>query len=717
MSKRIVALLLTVIMLLPCLAGCGKNDDDPGAYITMYLTDDLYDFDPINAFYNADARNVVSLLFDTLFTLNSSGKVEKSLAKSYKIVEDTKNNEYSMEIKLKDSKWSNKSDISAEDVVYAWKRLLRSNDSYEAASLLFDIKNARAVKDGEVSIDDVGIEAIEAKTVKVTFEGKTDYDQFLLNLTSIATAPLYENYVSKNPDWAKKPSTMATSGAYKLGKIKYATVEKNGKAVTTSDDHRVKGSGEANTNSPKVQTISYFYLERNIYYRRNVDRDKIDKSVKNYRILVDCTKTDEEILQEYNDGKLFYFGSIPLSLRNNEEIKKNVKISDALSTFVLSLNEKAEIGGIKLFSDAKVRKALSLAIDRQAIADEVVYAKAATAIVPNGVLEGNSGKKTFRSVGGDLISATADIDAAKTLLAEANITASKYSFSIKVASYDEVHLLIAKKVAEAWKALGFQVTVQEVFAIQNNDYFKEVDDTPKDVCDDQLIEALQYKDFEVIAYDSVAYSASAYSVLANFAVDFAGQAYDPESEKEGSANSGATGYNSEQYNLLIEAIYYLPYFATLNRDSSSFLGLYETTEEFQKLYDAIKAIYDENGITPSTKAKDWEKQRAMLLHKAESILAEDLPVIPVVFNQNATLCSKKLTDVKSDYYVPSLFKTAKLKNYEKYSFKQTTYDAEGYFVSEENVSIFAEFPIVPDDEGKTAWDYYEIGEKIIYKKS
>ena len=66
MSKRILALLLCAVMLVSCFSGCAKKDEDEdlGAYITMYLTDDIYDFDPANAYYNADTINVIGMLFD-----------------------------------------------------------------------------------------------------------------------------------------------------------------------------------------------------------------------------------------------------------------------------------------------------------------------------------------------------------------------------------------------------------------------------------------------------------------------------------------------------------------------------------------------------------------------------------------------------------------------------------------------------------------------------
>ena len=150
MSKRILALLLCVVMLVPSFVGCSKKaEGDVGAYITMYLTDEVFDFDPANAYFNQNALNVTSMLFDTLFTLSDSGKVQKSLVKSYKVREDQKTGEHFMEITLNEAYWSNGIRLSSEDVVFAWKRLLKFSNNYEAASLLYDIKNARAVKEGD----------------------------------------------------------------------------------------------------------------------------------------------------------------------------------------------------------------------------------------------------------------------------------------------------------------------------------------------------------------------------------------------------------------------------------------------------------------------------------------------------------------------------------------------------------------------------------------
>ncbi len=819
-------------MLLLCFTACAKTEEeeDPGAYITMYLTDDIYDFDPANAYYNADALNVVSMMFETLFKLEANGKVKKALVKDYDFLVDKRTGEHYMEIVLEETYWSNGIQLSADDVAFAWRRLLTSTNNYEAASLLFDIKNARAVKEGDESIDNVGIEAVGIDTLKITFEGPIDYDQFILNLTSVATAPLLENYVTKNADWAKKNSTMVTSGPYKLGKIIYSEIlNEKGNAIEVMDDNAKNSAGEIKSASSKLKSVSYFYLERNTYYMRDVKRDSIDKAVTNYRILVDCTKTPEQLLEDYKNGKLFYMGSIPLSLRGDAFVSEQAQVSNALSTFVCYLNEYAVIddgaNGSMLFANKAVRQALSLAIDREAIAQSVVYATAASALVCPGVFEGGKISKTdFRTTGGNLLQTTANVDAAKTLLTNAGIDASKYSFSIKVPSYDAENVKIATQVAEAWKTLGFNVTVVEMTPITNNDYLKEVNDTPNDVCDDRFIEALQSNDYEVIAFDYNAFSVDAYSMLANYATAFSGMGLKIATYKDEETgfdatdylfDKNSTGYMCMEYNNLMEAIYYIPYFATLDSTTSATLGRiktqqpyidmanmlaqsaralandskvsasaglntiiatekiahfedallslqeaalelsrsYEVSEQVfvakdnvnvaianvisalkktedddltasqlnaayvaaaekiyvaanavntaaqeameaakladsSTLYEIVSKIYAENGITPSAKTSDWTQQKMVLLHKAELILMQDLPVIPVLFNQNAVIVSDQITNVTNTYYIPAYFRKTNLKDFEDYTYV----DSKG-----ETVSIFSEFPTI-------AWD-------------
>lgn len=618
MMKKIISLVLCLLMVLPLAVSCAKNPKDQGAQISMYLSDPLYNFDPAAAYGNESALKVVSLIFDNLFVLDAKGKVKKSLVDDYEIIENEKEDKYQMLITLKESAWSDKQPIQAADVVDTWERILDPNNSYECASLLFDIKGARDAKAGKISINEVGISPVNERELLIDFEGKIDYDQFILNLTSYALAPIRKNMttaVYEFEDWAKSPSVFAASGPYKIREISYVEGEER------------------------------LVLERNTYYLRDDNKDKEDKYVKPYRIIIDYSMSDEEIMDAYKNGKLFFIGDIPMSVRGSW--KDEAKVTDALSTHSYVFNErtvvryynvdefkameagklpydatlKNNVDGETLFADANVRKALSLAIDRDAIAEAVVFAKAATALVPYGVFEKDSKRDLFREVGGDILSTSENMTQAKKYLAKANVYAPDFMFSISVPAYDDVHMEIAKMVQEAWSELGFHVAVVPVETVKNADMEKATKEVIGGVMDDIFAE--NYKDglFEVAAIDYVAYSPDAFSMLAPFAKYYTGGA----STSEGSAKMATpihfTGYNNPEYDALIHNAF---------------------------------------------KEKDVKK-RAKILHDAEKLLMKDLPIIPIVFNQNATLINDDvLSREKFDYYGSPDFKKLKMKNYQQY---------------------------------------------------
>ena len=602
MIKRIIAFLLCALVVLSCFVSCGSdiNTDNPGAYISMYLTDEVYDFDPANAYKNESALRVVSLLFAPLFSLDENGNVKKELVKSYEIFEDPKASEYKLTLKLEKSFWSDGAQVAANDVVFAWKRILEVESTSEAASLLFDIKNARKVKEGDLSIDALGIYAVNTTTVEILFEERLDangkpaidYEGFMRNLTSYALVPLREMIVSRSDDWAKKPATMVCSGPFTLRRVSY---DKDNRGLT---------------------------LERNAYYLRDKEVDKLDKQVTPYRLVIDYTKTEEEIMAAYEAGEIFFVGDIPLSMRST--YAKEADVSDLMSTHTYYLNEKAIIGGKALFAEKAVREALSLAIDREAIANAVVFAKAATALVPYGVFNADSAKKDFRKVGGDLIATAADMAAAKAKLAEVGIDASKFSFTIMVAEYDEVHVAIAEMVKDAWCELGFKVRVNAI-GVETNDDIGTTGEVATDIKDDIFAETLREGDYQVVAVDLVTYTPDAFNVLAPFAKGFSGQGMDMDLKDENGQPyyvipSHATGFDNEEYNALIEKVY----------------------------------------------ATTSASEKAALLHEAEAMLMENMPVIPIVFNQSATLTGKGLSKIDFGYYGAAIFSKAKLRNYEDY---------------------------------------------------
>jgi len=588
-----------------------------GGEIHMYVADTVYNFDPARAYGNESALKVISLMFDNLFYLNKNGKVEKSLAEKYEIIEDEKLDEYKMIITLKKSAWSNGFALTADDVVYSWKRILDPGNSFEAAALLYDVKNAKAAKNGEKSIDDVLIYALNESQVEICFNGKIDYDRFLLNLTSYALAPVKEsivNGVAVEHDWAKKATLIATSGPFMIDEVIYAG------------------------DSAKL------VLERNPNYMRKVDKDAFDKYVKPYKLVIDYSLTDEEIKQSVEDGSILYIGDIPLSIRKDLENNKRLKRSDALSTHTYMLNQDAVIryydakgfenlstvskgtnkddeliegvNGEKIFANKTVRQVLSLVLNRTAIADSVVFAKPATGLVSYGVFDVKK-NKSFREEGGDILATSASsAEQLKQTLIAAGVEPEKYMFAISVTAYDDVHMEIAKQVQAAWSSLGFHVAIQAIDVIDNTDIDKTTQEPISNIKDDLFAERYLEGKFDVAAIDYVAYSVDPFSVLAPFAYGYTGRAAINSSSFDFKVPNHITGYNSDAYNEKIAAAH----------------------------------------------AAEDNDTRIALLHEAEKILMDDMAVIPVVFNENATITGKELRGAKFSYYGMPIFTKLAFKN-------------------------------------------------------
>lgn len=621
MKKRLLALALCVMMIVPLFASCGEiNLEYKGPILQMYLTEQVYDFDPLNSFNNESQQKIVSMLYAGLFKINDRGDLEPELVQHVEIKDDDNIKEYKMTLTLKETYWSDGTMLSADDVAYAFRRALRIETSNEAASLLMDIKNAEEIKHGDASIDDLGVSAIDTLVLEITFKQKIDFEQFKLNLASPALVPLRENVVEKNVDWAKKPVTAVFSGPFILRKVSYEDLDRG------------------------------LTLERNSYYFRHKTKDAVDKSVTPYRIIVDYTKTAEEQLDLYNAGQVLYVGDIALSLRN--DYKDKATVSNALSTHTYYLNQNAliaskkagEENGFALFAIKEVRQALSLAIDRNAIRDLVVFADVATGLVPNGIFNENGKNVSFRSKATEnLIAGEADVNAAKNLLQTAGINAADYTFSISVRENDVVHNAIAEAVAKVWtEQLNFNVSVKKVGV--EGKAPNEVDETgevQKDIRDDLFNESLAKGDFEVVALDLVGSSVTPLSFLAPFALNYTGNSLDMSSGLDDyPLTPHKTGYNSEEYNAIIDNVY-----------SSTAVS-----------------------------------KRAELLHEAENLLLEDMPVIPIIFNKDAYLASGDLRGFSSTYFGTRNFAKASYRDWENYGLNY------GFIEKEEETPAETEAP-------------------------
>ena len=578
--KKVLSLVLAMITAASVMAGCTtlEKDEtgnyDKGAIIDMYLTTEVYDFDPQRSITDDAMLKAYSLIYEGLTTINEDGKWEKALMKNYKIEKDA-DGEFSILITLNNTRWSDGRTVQAADLVYSWKRILDPDATSEAASLLFDIKNARAVKTGDATVDDLGIAAVDTYVLQVEFEQKVDLDLFFENCSSIALVPLREDVITRYKDandaeiWAQKSTSIVTNGPFCPKEIIYG-------------------------NTLRLERSSYYYLDAE-------KEEPLDKFVIPYRLLTTySTGNADAQLAALTSGGIFYNGEIPMSAR--AQYAGDATITDMMGTHTYVFNTNNE-----LFAKPEVRKALSMAIDRNQIVSIVTYAKPATGYIPYKVFDTKSGT-SFREVGGNILSSTADAAGAKSLLSSAGVNGGSFTLTVR---NNEVDLAIADYVAGVWGDLGFNVTVEAVKSTANS--------TDSTIYVDNFQALYDSGEFDVIGIDMMMLSTDAFSALSQFAVSFSGNGVDMDSENY-DLYGHISGYASEDYNALIESAY----------------------------------------------AEKDRAARATILHQAEAKLLEDMPVIPVIFLQDAYLYLGELSGIGSTYYGTRDFNDTQLKDYMTY---------------------------------------------------
>ncbi len=569
--KKIVTLLLTVVMLVgvsSVLVSCGSPDDE-GAEISVYLGEEIYDFDPTEYYADSNAEALMSLLYEPLFSVNAKGKLECSAAKKYSI--DKKKGE--IVIELKESYWSDGKRVVADDYIYAWTKLiLEPNNANPAAALFFDIDNALAIKNGEASIYDFGARQTDIYEITIKYRDGADTDRLLKNLASIATAPLREDIVTSAPTyWSKSTGIAVFNGPFKLSLLDYE-----------------EGS----------LTVS-----RNEGYHQKMTSEKYTKFVTPHHLNSTFNVDGNEVALSYSDIEsktVFYMTDASLADRKANADKATV--SDDLSVYSYVFNTKNPLFAIK-----EVRKALSAAIDRNAIIEAITFGKAANGFIPDMI-------DTF---GGEaLISTDATRNVANALLAGVDLSGVSKEFTLTV-NDDPESVAIAELVKASWEALdaGFTVNIEKLGKIDStvsgNDFF----DSALQVLLSEI--AVGAADYDVIALDWQLYSTDPFVTLSAFSTAFSGMG---KNFVTGESRTNISGWTDMQYDSLINAAY---------------------------------------------KATDAEA-RNEALRSAEELLVDSAPIAPIVFNQNFSFSSADISGVTTDAFGNFVLDKMSLANYKEY---------------------------------------------------
>lgn len=262
-----------------------------------------------------------------------------------------------------DAKWSNGDPVTAGDFVFSWRRLV---DPTTAApySYMMDgvIANASAVIAGEKQPDELGVKAVDDKTLEIQLERAVPYFKGLLSLAMYY--PQNEKFVTEQGEkYASNSDALVYNGPFKLAAW--------------------DGTG-----------LSWEYDKNDTYWDK--DTVKLDK------INVDVVKETSTALNLYDDGqidRMVLTGEYVQTRQDDPDLKK----FPTSSVFFLKFNQERN-GKATPLANENIRKALSMAFDKQAYADTVLQngSVPANGLVPAGLAKDPKNEKDFRKENGDL---------------------------------------------------------------------------------------------------------------------------------------------------------------------------------------------------------------------------------------------------------------------------------------------------------------------------
>lgn len=151
---------------------------------------------------------VIRAIYDGLTRLDENGNPVGSLASDMKLSAD----KLTYTFTLRDAKWSNGDPVTAHDFEFAWKHALDPKTGSPVSYQYYVIKNGQAFTSGKAKAEEVGVKALDDKTLRVTLEHPTPFFPTLASFLP----PVNKRVAMANPKWANDPKTLVSNGPFKL---------------------------------------------------------------------------------------------------------------------------------------------------------------------------------------------------------------------------------------------------------------------------------------------------------------------------------------------------------------------------------------------------------------------------------------------------------------------------------------------------------------------
>lgn len=422
--KKMLAIFLSAALFVTAFAGCGKKKADG---ITVQIGPNPETLDPaLNS--AVDGGNMLITLFETLLIIDQDNKVQPGQAEKYEVSPDGLTWTFTMRDGLK---WSDGTELNAKDFEYTFKRIADTNVAAPYAETVIGMIEGYKDAIDSKNPEKLNVKASEdGKTLTIKLAYPCSYFDKIVAFGTMS--PVQKATVEKNGDsWATKPETYVCNGPYTITEW---------------------------TPSEKI------VCKKNENYKGGWDSSKIVNDKLTFLLLEDSSAS----YTAYTGGTAQLIKDVPTeeipTLKKDKKDEFNV--DPILGTYYLSMNlNKAP------FNNKNVRKALSLAIDRDYVANTVMQGTYTPAYnyVGTGVDDVDPGKFLENSKaangGKTYISEDykANLEEAKKALAEAGYPEGKGFPTITYSTNDVgYHKAVAEYLQQVYKDLGITMNIDIV---------------------------------------------------------------------------------------------------------------------------------------------------------------------------------------------------------------------------------------------------------------
>ena len=382
-----------------------------------------------------DGANTLITIEEPMLIIDENNEVKPGQAESYEVSDDGLTWTFHMRDGLK---WSDGSDLTAADFEYSFKRLASPDTAAPYAETVVGMIDGyqdaigNPDEDGNTTTDPdwdaLNVHASEdGKTLTVQLSYPCSYFDKLASF--VATSPVQQATVEANGDaWCTEPDTYVCNGPYMITEW-----------------------------TPSERIV----LSKNPYYVGGWDSSKIVSDTITLLLLEDSSAS----YAAYNSGEAQLVKDVPTdeipSLTRAED-GGDFYLDEIMGTYYISLNDQEEP-----FTDVRVRKALSLAIDRDYVANTIMQGiyTPATALVGPGIVDENGYFMDNANGGEPYISDDyeANLEEAKSLLAEAGYPDGEGFPTITYSANDAgYHIPVAEYLQQDWGELGITMNIDKV---------------------------------------------------------------------------------------------------------------------------------------------------------------------------------------------------------------------------------------------------------------